>query len=78
MTEQDRQYVLSIGERIRSLPGCRHIKVYVPGEIIRIQHEKVNSAYRMLVMNNGSSPEQLREQMECLAREVARSAGKAK
>lgn len=70
MTQKQKEYVFDIEKELRKLEGGTDIKVYASIDLVRIQHTKIEKAYRMFCMDKSYTKRKIRETMVKLFDEI--------
>lgn len=60
MTDRQRELILDLEKEIQSLSGGESIKIYMTLSLVRIQHTKINTCYRMATFEPFNTDEQIR------------------
>lgn len=73
MTEKQRQAAFAAGKKINRLREGKNIKIYTSETIVRIQHTKINSAYRLLCICRDDTAKTIETRILILFREIVES-----
>ncbi|MBQ9031844.1 MAG: hypothetical protein IJ106_10390 [Parasporobacterium sp.] len=72
MTEKQKEWAYAAESLIKKVPGGKDIKIYTSETFVRVQHIKINSAYRMFAICKTDSKKKIVETILRMVEEIRR------